>query len=67
MCDGWNSGDCDECGEGATVIDLTSVTRYAVGEKILGDLDTCGWVVMRGVSVNDNMQDKMTAIAMKGK
>ena len=49
------------------MIDLTSVTRYAVGEKILGDLDTCGWVVMRGVSVNDNMQDKMTAIAMKGK
>jgi hypothetical protein len=67
ICDKWNTGDCKECGEGATVIDLTSVTGYAIVEKILGDLETCGWVVMRGVSVSDPMQDKMEAIANKGR
>jgi hypothetical protein len=67
LCDKWSFDDCKDCVEGATVIDLTSVTGYAIGDKILGDLGTCGWVVLRGVSVTDPMQDKMEAIAKKGR
>ena len=49
------------------MIDLTSVTGYAVGDKILGDMRKLGWVVLRGVSVTDTMQAKMEAIAKKGR
>ena len=55
ICDDWYSGNYCECKKGATVIDLRSIKGYQVEEKILGDVDTCGWVVLRGVKVTDSV------------
>ena len=60
-------GACPKCREGATVIDLTSITGYAVGEKILGGFEHCGWVVLRGVPVTSHVELKLQGIASKGR
>ena len=67
LCEDWNSREYENCCDGATVIDSTSVTGYAVGDKILGDLETYGWVVLRGANVTEIINEKMTSISTKGK
>ena len=49
------------------MIDLISVTEYAVGDNMLSDLETCEWVVMRGINVMERINDKMNTIVTKGK
>ena len=54
--------ECLQCIEGETEIDCTCVPDTSfnlVGEPIVGDLKTFGWVVMRGLTI-----DPDTAIAI---
>ena len=56
-----------ECKKEATVIDLTPITGYVVGDRILGDLETLGWVVLRGVEVTESISTKIDEIIDSGK
>ena len=68
LCDDFNDVEkCKNCKEGAVILDLTEITGYQTGETIIGNLESCGWVVMRGVEVTDVINNKMRSIATKGK
>ena len=57
---------CVKCEVGFTELDLTSIksTSYDPGSKIIGDLETLGWVVVRGVSkITQHSDNNIEAIA----
>ena len=62
-----NQSECKNCSEGAKVIDLSNITGYQIGETIIGNLDLCEWVVLRGVEFSDEVKHKIQIIATKGK
>ena len=62
-----NQSECKNCSEGAKVIDLSNIMGYQTGETIIGNLALCGWVVLRGVEVSDEVNHKIRTIATKGK
>ena len=53
--------------EGAKVISLTNIKGYQTGETIIGNLYFCGRVVLRGVEVTDETNNKNRIIATKSK
>ena len=68
LCENFNDLDrCKDCKEGAVILDLTRTTGYQTGQTIIGNLESCGWVVLRGVEVTDGVNQKMRTIANKGK
>ena len=67
LCTEWSSGKCAQCQEGAVHLDLIFIKGYQQGEKILGDMETCGWVVLRGIHVTQNIYDKTMAICNNGR
>ena len=62
-----NASQCPNCSEGAKVVDLNNIKGYHTGETIIGNLYLCGWVVLRGVEVSDETNNKIRTIATKGK
>ena len=55
----WTNGSCIKCNVGAQVLDLTQITGYQLGDKILGDMDECAWVVLCGVHFTDSIYEKI--------
>ena len=57
---------CGHCGpDSEFVLDLSEVTddQYRSGEIIAGGLDTYGWVVVRGVIIDNDAKQEINAIA----
>ena len=53
------ASQCQNCSEGAKVIELSNIKGYQTGETIIGNLVFCGWVVLRGVEVSDETNNKL--------
>ena len=55
--------------EGETVIDCTCVPNTScnqIGETIVGNLEKCRWVFMRGLTIDPDTATKSNNMAMKG-
>ena len=46
---------CRKCSCSKTVIDLRPITGYQGGERITGNIESLGWVVLKGIGVNDKL------------
>ena len=62
-----NPSECKDCSESAKFIALSNISGYQTGETIIGNLALCGWVVLGGIKVSDEVNMKIRAIANKGK
>ena len=66
LCENWDNGKFKKCNEGATVLCLTTISGYQAGETILGDLKKRGWVVLRGINVNEEVNFRLRRLLTKG-
>ena len=58
---------CVKYNERSTVLDLTVISEYQAGKKILGDLKNRDWMVLRGIYVSAEVSFKIEKITNKGK
>ena len=64
-----DSPRCDECKKGELFIDLTEVPEqsYITGDLIVGDIDLYGWVVLRGVKLNNATKQAFERVSTEGR
>lgn len=59
---------CDYCSKEIEILDLSGVSRhsYNPGDRIIGCLEELGWVVIRGIRVQDDTYESIDTIANSG-
>ena len=60
---------CQYCRMPSQVLDLRDIppNSYCPGDRITGDLDEYGWMVVRGVRMNENMYEAMDMVKSFGR
>ena len=60
---------CVHCKRRETVVDLRGVppTSFVPGERIIGDLEELGWMVVRGVRINDDTYESINNVSQLGR
>ena len=60
---------CQYCNIPSEVLDLRHIPKhsYNPGDRIMGDLDELGWIVVRGVRMTEDMYNSVEAVTKFGK
>ena len=60
--------ECKDCIRVETVVDLRGIgpNSYCPGEIIIGDLDELGWMIVRGVIIDEPPYKEINAIGKLG-
>ena len=60
---------CVHCKRRETVVDLRGIppTSYSPGERIIGDLEELGWIVVRGVRIDDDTYESINNVSQSGR
>ena len=56
---------CGHCKRIETVVDLRGISpqSYVPGERIIGDLEELGWIVVRGVRINEPTYESINDVS----